>query len=398
VEAGVTSEAKRDLPGADFDHWTDEWATDPWPMTQYLRDADSLGWSGNHGGFWVVARYEDVCSVVRDPDNFSNLPGSAIPHLDLPPFVPAHSDPPQHHGYRKIINPYFTPNAVTSYLDWSREWVRDLADTLFASGRFDLARDFAVPLTRAMTFRFMGISEAKITPEVNQWSHDILYQTERMPDAAAKMGAFLMAEYADRRENPGDDVMTGIANGVFEGRPLNETELVMAGMLIMNGGLETTVFALGGGTRYLLQNPQAREQLMSADERTWRLAMDEIVRWTSPASANARTARSDQDVHQCPVKEGDRLLMMWGSANHDDSEFPEPEKMVLDRFPNRHLGFGMGPHRCVGSHLAKQTMLVFFQEVVPRLDGWRIADEDDAVILSGHETRGVTRLVIEKAE
>jgi cytochrome P450 len=119
--------------------------------------------------------------------------------------------------------------------------------------------------------------------------------------------------------------------------------------------------------------------------------MDEIVRWVSPASANARHVKQDTEVRGCPMQAGDPVLVMWGSANHDEREFPNAESLVIDRFPNRHVGFGMGPHRCVGSHLAKLIMTAYFQRILPELDNFRL-DGEDAVRWGGAETRGIRGL------
>ena len=121
--------------------------------------------------------------------------------------------------------------------------------------------------------------------------------------------------------------------------------------------------------------------------------MDEFVRWTSPAAANSRYVRGEAVVHGCPVQDGDRALLIWGSANRDEREFPNPDEIILDRRPNRHVGFGMGPHRCVGSHLAKLVMQVTFENMLPELHNYRLED-GDPIGWAGAETRGIDKLVL----
>jgi len=385
----MTSVKRPNLPGADFDHLTEEWASNPWPIWAKLRDEDSLAYSENHGGYYVASRYEDVCAITRDTATFSNFPGSAIPHLEMPPMPPVHYDPPEHTKYRRLINPYFAPTQVASLEPFVRDLVDKLVAPVLASSGFDVLSDVAEPLTRDVTFRLMGIEEQ---PDgIDKWVDDLLYKNEDTPASSQKLMEFMAAELQRRRAHPGEDVLSGLASAEIDGRPLSELELISASVLILSAGLETTNSAIGGGTLYMLQDAEVRNQLLGADDRTWRLAMDEIVRWVSPASANARHVKQDTEVHGCPLHKGDQVLVMWGSANRDEREFPDADAMVIDRFPNRHVGFGMGPHRCVGSHLAKLIMTAYFQRILPELGNWRL-DGENAVRWGGAETRGIRSL------
>ncbi|NEW27085.1 cytochrome P450 [Nocardia cyriacigeorgica] len=384
-------------PGSDFTHCSPEWATSAGTMTKPLRDEDSLGFSEEFGGFHIASRYEDVCKIARDAMTFSSASGTTVPPLGVP-MPPVTADPPVHLDYRKILNSFFAPARVGRYLDWTTEYVRNLANTLFAREKFELVHEFANELTRSLTFHVLGIPNERVTDEVSEWVDDFVFQRPGMAESAGKMSAFFLDEFAERRANPGDDVLTAVVQAEVQGRPLDDVELVGVGMLLMLAGLDTTNGAISGGTHYFMNHPEARAELIDADDRTWKLAMDEIVRWTSPASANGRLVTQDTEVRGCPMKSGDRLMLLWASANRDEREFFDPDEVVLDRSPNRHVGFGMGPHRCLGSHLAKQTLQVYFENVLPRLDGWKVSDEPDAVEWEGRESRGMTRLVLERVD
>src|SRR5215213_1502248 len=382
----ITTASHPERPGKDFSHMTEEWASAPQEIWKSLRDSDSLGYSENFGGFHIAARYEDVCAITRDPEDFSNFPGSAIPHLEMPPMPPVHFDPPEHTKYRQVMNPHFAPSQVTPLEPWVREKLDTIVAPLLEGDRFDVVKDIAQELTTAVTLRFMAIDEAPA--EIHKWVDDLLYKNEDTPASSQALVGFLAGELQKRRDNPGDDLLSAMVTATPDGTPMSDGELLGMSVVIVSAGLETTNSAIGGGTLYFLEHPEARQELLNADEKTWRLAMDEVVRWTSPASANARHVVKDAEVHGCPMTSGDRVLVMWGAANHDEREFPDPESLVLDRFPNRHVGFGMGPHRCVGLHLAKLMMTAYFQRILPELAKWQL-DGDQAVTWGGAETRGV---------
>jgi cytochrome P450 len=387
----MTTADRPALPGADFDHRTSEWSNSPWDTWASLRAEDSLAHSENYGGYYVASRYGDVCAMARDPASFSSYPQVTIPDLPVPPFPPINYDPPANRIYRQIVNPFFSPAKVESYEPWIRELAKARIDPVMASDRIDVPADIGIPLTREIILRIMGIEN--VPDEVNRWSDDLIQQSENAAKAGEALVGFLAGELQKRRESPGTDFISGLVDAPYEDRELNDGEILQTTLLVLLAGLETTNSAIAGSIWYLVEHPELQKELLSADKNTWRLAMDEFVRWTSPAAANARHVRRDVTVHGCPMGEGDRALLIWGSANRDEREFPDPDSIVLDRHPNRHVGFGMGPHRCLGSHLAKLVMQIVFERVVPELHKWRL-DGPDAIDWAGAETRGIDKLVL----
>lgn len=381
-ESPVTTDA-----GKDFDHWDEESIHSPWARWARLRAQGGLARSEKHDGFFIASTYADVCAIARETGLFSSFPQTSIPEKPVPPFPPMNYDPPEHRGYRTLINPFFSPNVIAGYADWVREAAHDFVARLVASDGFDVSSDLGIPLTRHVILRIMGIDNPP--EELNDWSDDLVFHEDA--EAGLQIMMLLAGEIAARQEEPRDDLLTALVQGEFQGRPLNDDELVMMAMMVLLAGLETTNSAISAAVLYLVQNPEARARLAAADDHGWRLAMDEFVRWSSPAPALARNVMAETEVSGCPVQAGDKVLLLFGSANRDEAEFESPDDVVLDRYPNRHLGFGIGPHRCVGSHLAKMEMEIVLKALLPHLDEFVLRSEEDVVWVAA-EVRGIRSL------
>jgi cytochrome P450 len=377
--------------GSDFDHRDHESAYSPWARWARLRAEAPIAHSQKYGGFHVVSRYEDVCAVARDQQIFSSaLRQTTIPQLASPPFPPIHYDQPEHRNYRVIVNPMFAPGKIREFEPWIDVLAERYVSRVLASKSFDFPVDLGIPLTREVILRIMGIEEAPV--EVNEWSDDLVYQHPNAAEAAGLLMGFLGEQLAKRRKSPGDDLFSHLIAARYEGnRPLDDSEILRTSLLVLLAGLDTTNSAMSGAVWYLVQHPQALAELKNANAETWRLAMDEFVRWTSPAPAQARTARTDATIAGCPVKAGEMVLMLLGSANRDETEFEHPDDVILDRHPNHHVGFGHGPHRCIGMHLAKLEMELVFRRLVKGLEAFRLSDPS-AVKWIGAEVRSITSL------
>jgi cytochrome P450 len=375
--------------GADFDHRDRESAYSPWDRWAQLRAQGCPVHSDKYGGFHVAARYSDVFEIARNPEVFSShLRQTTIPQLVTPPFPPINYDPPDNVLYRMIVNPFLTPQKVREHEPWIREMAAGYIDKVLAADAFDFPKEVGVPLTRDIILRILGIVAAPV--EVNLWADDLIFLNN--PEEAAKnLMGFLAQEVAKRRVNPGADVISGLVQAKFGDRPLDDSEILRMTLLLLLAGLDTTNFAMSGSIWYLIRNPQARKELAAADAMTWRLAMEEFVRWVSPAPAQARTARVDTSVSGCPMRAGEMVMLLFGAANRDETEFPNPDAVVFDRRPNRHMGFGIGPHRCLGSHLAKLEMQVVLERLLPGLENFQLADPS-AVVWEGASVRGIRSL------
>jgi len=376
---------------ADFDHRDEESRDDPYPRWREMREKTPLAFSEKHGGFYVLSRYSDICEVGRNTELYSTvLKRTTIPLRATPASPPLNADPPDHRLYRAILNPYFSPAQVATYESWIREIASDIIDPLLHSDAFDAVTDLGLALTRAAILRILGMRDAPL--EVHEWVDDlVVVGGERGEVAGAKLMQFLSEEVARRQQSLGGDVVSAILTSTFEGRPLRlEDEVLPMTLLLLVAGLETTASAIAVSVLYLLDHPEQRVRLM-AEPEIWDHAIDELLRWITPVPAQSRTLRHDGEVLGCPIPAGERVMMLFGSGNRDEREFPDPDKVVLDRRPNRHLSFGMGPHRCIGSHLAKCEMKIALQLLLPELDNWQVSDSEKPVWKAA-ETRGLSHL------
>jgi cytochrome P450 len=256
---------------------------------------------------------------------------------------------------------------------------------------FDVPRDIGIPLTRQIILRLMGVTD--VPPELNAWTDDLIFTVgEKSRAGAANLMSFLDSQLADRRRAPAHDLISTLLTKTMgeESRPLTDTEITKLLLLVLIAALETTSSAISAMVGYLVEHP-AHVARLTAEPEIWPKAMDEFVRWSSPAACLARTARHETTIAGCPIPAGSKVLMLYASGNRDATEFPDPDDVVLDRHPNRHLGFGMGPHRCLGSHLAKAQMIIVLEKMLPALADWRIKDPA-SITWNAAATRGQTSL------
>jgi cytochrome P450 len=375
---------------AEYDHRDHQSAYCPTERWARLRKEAPIARSEKYGGFYVLSRYADIFEAARDPETFA----SGINQVTIPPLPTANKppidfDPPDHTAYRTIVNPFFTPDKVAEYKPWICELSDSCTERLLKQDSFDVVTDLTFDVTHAVTVRALGITAPH--PELRKWAEDLSLQVGDVQGAAQNMYGYLSDEVDKRRRSPADDVITALINSKFQDeRFLTHEEIVNTTLLLALGGLETTVSATSAAVWHLVQNPDDQQRLIAADERLWRLALDEFVRWASPLPGIARTVRHDTQFKGCPMRAGERILMMWGSGNRDETAFDEPDEVILDRFPNRHLGFGMGPHRCIGSHLAKAMLHSMLAGLLKGLHNFRLVPE--GVVWAASEVRGMKHL------
>jgi cytochrome P450 len=380
----------------EFDHYDRESANCPWPRWARLRKEAPVAWSEKNGGFWVISRYDYITEALRDTETFSNhLKGVTIPTKPVPRLPPSEFDGAAHAAYRRVANPLLSPDKVSAYLPRIREIALAYAEPLLKQDAFDAAADFAVGVTQDVTQLVLGIADAPA--DLKKSAEDLVLMRGDPEEAGRRLFTFVTAEVDKRRNSPGEDAISQLIETRYEeegkeSRPLTQDEVTRMTVLLILAGLDTTTSAIAGSIWYLLQNPEAQNRLIAADERGWRLAVDEFVRWTAPVTGSARTVTKDTEFHGCPMRSGDRVFVMGASGNRDEAAFTDdPNNVVLDRFPNRHVGFGMGPHRCVGSHLAKAELQIALQAILKGLGNFRLADTEK-VAWEASNVRGIRRL------
>jgi cytochrome P450 len=373
----------------EFDHRDHESHVNPCPRWKAMREAGPVLHTDAHGGFYVIPRYAEVVEAARDTAVFSSSDKTTIPPMATPPTPPIHADPPEARRWREILNPYFSPTKIAEYQPWIRELVAEVVDPLLQGSSFDVPRDIGIPLTRQVILRIMGIADAPT--ELNEWTDEAVFGLdERAEHGGAMIVEYLAAEIRRRRASPDAGLITEMFSRTLkpDNRLLTDAEILKLMLLVLMAALETTSSALSAAVAYLIEHPDDIARLQSRPD-IWHLAVEEFVRWGSPAVGLARTARSDSLIGGCPIRAGSRVMLLYASANRDENEFPHADEVVLDRTPNRHVGFGMGPHRCLGSHLAKTQMRLALQRLLPALDEWRIEDESK-LIWNAAVTRGLS--------
>jgi cytochrome P450 len=368
-------------PTTDFDHHRPGF--EPAETFAELRRNCPMAWTEAHGGFWVVSRYDDVTDAARDDDRFRSAEGVTIPRA---PFrvIPIEMDPPEFFGLRRVLNPPFSPGAVARLEPMIRRITDELIDGFIETGRVEFIDQLARPLPGRVTLRIVGFPEEE-WPAFHKALFAALHTAFDGPDAAMDAKKAMLAGrmwQRDRirelithhREHPGDDDLTTLLmEADVDGRRLTDDELVDTLALVLDGGLDTTASSIGLAVVRLSQNPAMKQALLD-DPALLASAVEEFLRVDTPVQGLARTAARDCEFAGQQVAAGERLLLLWASANRDDAAFEQPDDVILDRAGNRHITFGVGNHRCIGSHLARLMFSVALERVLARLPDFTVPE------------------------
>ena len=379
-------------PGIRFDHHSDEFARDPWPQLAELRSECPVAYSEEYGGFWVLTKYDDIKSVAHDDQTFSSADTVIIPpkkniHQKS---IPIEMDAPEFVEYRKIMQPLFSPPAVDRIKPLIAHYAHELIDEFIESGEADIVHEFADPLPVKLTLNKLGLP----THDWRKFAepmHRVVFLRQDNPariNIVNELGWIadqITEAIEQRRETPRDDMITYLLQSRPFGEPVTDEAVHEMVMLTMQGGFDTTGSAISGALIHLDRDREARRRLID-EPQLMRTAVEEFLRIEAPQFALARTATRDTEVGGCPVGKGDRLLLVWASGNRDEDVFDRPDDVVLDRFPNKHMSFGLGAHRCLGSTLARTQIQVALRTILNRLPDYEI-DRDHLVPA---ETIGVT--------
>ncbi len=383
-----------DLPAVnllDHDLFADH---EPWEVFDLLqREAPVYFHPEPDGrGFWVLTKYDDVATVLRQPKTFSSEVGGSATIEDLPEDVLAprrnflEFDPPRHGRYRRLISTSFTPGAVGRYEEWLRGLIGHLLDHALAAEEFDLVHELAAPIPIRVLAHLLGLREADLPHLIAlgdrllvdtdpEFVGELAYGPERDEDRFKPFGSPWAEElcaigrgyYADRRECPRDDVMTLLARAELDGQPLSDSDLDNMFALLIVAGNETTRQAIALGTLALAGNPDQYARLR-ADRSLIGSATEELLRYSSPVWFFRRTATQPVQVRDVQIETGDKVVVWFAAANRDPDHYPDPHKLDVGRNPTDQLTFGRGgPHHCLGVHLARLEVRSFLEEFVSRV-------------------------------
>ncbi|MEU8180863.1 cytochrome P450 [Micromonospora sp. NPDC049044] len=344
---------------------------DPHAVWRRLRAEQPLFWNEQEGrpGFWAVTKYDDAMRIYKDPATFSSargiLLGTAQGRGDpAGGKMLALTDPPRHGQLRALVNRWFTPGAVSQLEEAMRRIARRLVDAAVARGDCDFVRDVAGPLPVHVICWLLGVPRA---------DRDMLYElTSRafgVEDRAGQSAAhqnillYFMELAEQRRLAPADDLVSVLVEATVEGKPLTDTEVLLTCDNLLVGGIENVRHAAAGGILALLDHPGELRRLR-ADPSLVPSAIEEILRWTSPATHIVRTVRREVQLRGRTIDPGS-LVTIWNpSANRDEDVFPDADRFDVGRTPNRHLAMGVGEHFCIGAGVARQELRVLVEELL----------------------------------
>jgi cytochrome P450 family 142 subfamily A polypeptide 1 len=410
----TTSRPAAPAPPCPIDALDPRFYDDPWDAYRWLRDHSPLHWD-ERNELWLVARHEDVSHISRHPERYSAADG-VRPRVAAPMSIISMDDP-EHTRQRRIVSRGFTPNRVRALTDHIRELSNQIIDEVAHRGRLDFVEDFAIHVPLIVIAELMGLDPDQ-RDRLYAWSDAMMAgdsavdaDDPRLIAAAAAFGEYasMCTALIDERRagDAGTDDLISVLTKAFDdgalartGRggaavdaedlpngDLTDDELLMFLVLIVVAGNETTRNALTGGMLAFSQFPEEKRRVID-DPSLWDTAVDEIIRFVSPVMSFSRTVTEDHTYQGVDLRAGDKVFLLYQSANRDERVFDDPDVLRVDRAPNPHLAFGIGTHYCMGANLARAEVRVVFEELFKRLGdihvpaGTRVQRGDSSLVLS----------------
>ncbi|WNG92287.1 cytochrome P450 [Mycobacterium sp. ITM-2016-00318] len=366
-------------------------------------------------GFWSVATYAETLAVLRDPETYSSVTGGDRPYggtllqdLAVAGQVLNMMDDPRHSQIRRLVSSGLTPRMIHRVEDDLRARARRLLDAVEPGSSFDFLVDVAAELPMQMICILLGVPDSErhwlfeaIEPQFDFGDSRKASLAQMTPEeAGTRMYTYGQQLIAAKRAQPTDDMLSVVANatlgsGDSEGLSpavLSEIELYLFFSLLFSAGAETTRNAVAGGLLALAEHP-AQLELLRADLSLLPIAVEEMVRWTSPSPSKRRTATRDVELSGCVIEAGQKVQIWEGSANRDGSAIDRPGVFDITRKPNPHLGFGQGIHYCLGANLARLELRVLFEELLGRFSSVRVVKPVEWTRSNRHT--GIRHLIVE---
>jgi cytochrome P450 len=378
----------------DFSHLEPEWSADPYPIQDELRQRCPIAHTERFGGGWLPTRYEDVAAVAYDTERFSSraiIMSNFRPPLDEAPVggsPPISSDPPFHHDARKLLLPAFTKAAVARQEPATRAFCHSLIDAFGERDVVDAASEYAQYIPIRVIADMLGFPPEdgpRFREFVENTLEGVNQEAEERIERMQQLFDYLLAQIRDHVDHPRDDLTTFLINVELYGSKLEAEHVAGTMALLLIAGIDTTWSAIGASLWHLAKTPQDRERLI-ADPALLPTALEEFLRAFAPVTM-ARLVKEDMHWHGVDMKADDWILLSFPAANRDPAQFNRADEVVIDRQVNRHAAFGLGIHRCVGSHLARMELRVALEVWLERIPGFSLADPA-AVTWSAGQIRG----------
>lgn len=377
----------------DWDWLDEQWGPNAIEIWNGVRESGiDLAMTERYGRAWMPVTMAGVQQVAHNTEDFSSI-WVSVSRPDAPrtPAPPITSDPPEHKDHRRLLLPAFSPKAISPMEEEMRAYCRSLIAALEGRDTADAAEEYSQHIPVHAICQLVGIPESDA-----DMFRDWIYRNFQVApkDNAVRlqlqqeMDTYFGALLREREANPLDDMATVVALAEIDGQPISERLKLGYLKLLLVAGIDTTWSAIGSGLWHLGLHDDDRNRLRGADDDDpiWLTATEEILRYYAPVTM-ARKVLNDTEVSGCPVHAGDQMLLTFPAANHDPEAFERADEFLVDRQKNRHVAFGLGIHRCLGSNLARLELLVAVQEWVRAFPDYRV-DETKETTWSMGQVRG----------
>jgi cytochrome P450 len=352
---------------------SDALAKDPQPLYRMMRESmpPVTMVDGPAGPVGLVTNRRDVEVMFRHPEIFAST--EAVDLQNVRPLIPLSIDPPEHKKYRRILDPIFAPRAVAALEEPIAKLANELMDAFKGRDEIDFAASFSIPLPSQVFLTLLGLPREELPTFLAMKDgiirpHHVVGCEPGQREAVAHQKRAAQSIYAyfeqildERAADPRDDLLTRFLGAEIDGERLTREDILDICFLFLIAGLDTVTASLDCMFAFLAQNPDHRRQIVEDPARI-PSAVEELLRWETPVMAVVRMTTRDTEIGGCPVAAGQQVSAMLGSANTDDDEIADGDVVRFDRDVNRHLAFGGGVHRCLGSHLARQELRVALRE------------------------------------
>lgn len=368
------------------------WGRNPHDELRWLREHAPVYFDGR---VWGVSKYADVCEVSKRPERFCSS-GGIRPDADPLPMM-IDTDGEEHIRRRQLVYRGFTPRRLQAAVAPLTAICTRIIDDVCERGECDAVTDLAAWLPMHAIADMLDFPEAE-RAALLQWSDAMLTTLVGVPDpeilavgtaAYENFRAFAVDAIEERRQRPGSDLVSLLVAGEADGDEVNVENVIHDALLILIGGDETTRHVISGGLYQLLRHPEQKQALID-DPGLIPQAVEEMLRWVSPIKNMARTVVSDTELGGQQLRAGEKLLLLYPSANRDEEVFHDPFRFDISRHPNNHIAFGLGSHFCLGNNLARLELRCFFEQLLRRLPDIELIDEVEpayraANFVSGYE-------------
>ncbi|MXY46708.1 MAG: cytochrome P450 [Chloroflexi bacterium] len=375
--------------GVSYDPTSARVRDNPYDTYDRLRDKDPIHRMRLINGY-VLTRYDDVDTVLRDHQRFSKNDGAYDEYRSM-----LHHDPPDHTRLRSLVSKAFTPRSVRELTPRVQRIVDELLADLDGKDKFDMIGSFAYPLPVTVIAEMLGIPVQDMD-RFNHWSNDISLtiepmlndeQIHRVKRATDDLYEYFESIIEQRRRKPEDDMITALLNAEDEGDKLTHEELLSTLVLLLVAGNETTRNLIGNGMYALLKNPDQLQRLRDKPQML-DSAIDELLRYDSPVQLDGRLVHNDVEIAGQQISAGQRVLCAIGAANRDPAAFSQPDKLDIGRNEKSHIAFGRGIHHCLGAPLALLEARAAFSYILDRFSDIELVAEPvyrEQVVLRGLE-------------